>query len=89
MSELYTQLGKNDKTSKEITKYMIDFSLRELEENDKWDITWSLKNIAKIIFSEEGMQYLAEIRAVELEEYKQSINNIWGKLRTRKNIREI
>ncbi len=90
VSELYTQLGKNDKTSNEITKYMIDFSLRELEENDKWDITWSLKNIAKIIFSEEGMQYLDEIRTVELEEYKQSINNIWEKLRGHaKNIREI
>lgn len=84
LEEAVSRLIQKAGTEPELTRYLVDFALYKADENKSWDLAQNLTDSSKILFNENHLPYLSELKGYQLPHFKQSdikLSNAITKLR--------
>lgn len=77
VESLINKIGED----KELTEFLIDFSIIKADEDKSWDISFDLNEIAKVVLNENDAPYVQELSKKPLNEYKDLYGNLHVRLR--------
>jgi len=70
---LISKIGKD----KELTKTLIDFSIQKANEDKSWDITFDLKEIAKLLLNENDASHIEKLQKKPIQDFIDLKNKLY------------
>ncbi|MCK5824792.1 MAG: UvrD-helicase domain-containing protein [Ichthyobacteriaceae bacterium] len=62
-------------TDKELTKAMVDFTLRQINDEKSWDVSYSISEIGKELFNEESSEETTKLKNYSIKDFVELANN--------------
>ncbi|NNK12266.1 MAG: UvrD-helicase domain-containing protein, partial [Flavobacteriaceae bacterium] len=69
LSEGIDRLLGNAKINDQLTDLLIAFAMQKIDDSKSWDISYDLSNIGKMLFSENHLSYLEDLKAKDLKTF--------------------